>query len=133
MEEIAQTKNAKSKYFNPRRGVSSQRQIRKFRLNSFCPSSPRYSEMVPNRAQPAAKRLAQKKGHRQEANQQKTSPPDESPERGRSRGNISGSSHQSRPVRRISFFCLVTSFSGAARRACPIGPWSAGVCEIMSV
>ena len=47
MEEIAQTKNARSKYFNPRRGVSSQRQIRKFRLNSFCPSSPRYSEMVP--------------------------------------------------------------------------------------
>lgn len=47
MEEIAQTKNASSKYFNPRKGMSSQRQIRKLRLNSFCPSSPRYSEMVP--------------------------------------------------------------------------------------
>src|SRR6516225_6641275 len=47
MEEIAQTKNPSSKYFNPRRGISSQRQIRRLPLNSFCPSSPRYSEMVP--------------------------------------------------------------------------------------
>src|SRR5215472_16961801 len=47
IEEIAQTKNPRRRYFSPRRGISIQRHMRKLRPKSFWPSRPRYSETVP--------------------------------------------------------------------------------------
>src|SRR5579864_8637940 len=47
MLETAHKKNPRSKYFNPRSGISTQPGKRKFRRNNFRPSFHKYSETVP--------------------------------------------------------------------------------------